>query len=388
MVVIIGGGYAGINLAKALDAKLNVLVIEKKDHFRHHIATLRAVVQPADWCQSVLIPYDQVLKHGMVMQGEVKEIGEKTLTLASGTAVPFDFCVCCTGWKYDSLTNDATGAADATARFRKMGKDLECASSILIIGGGPVGVEMAGELIDVYGSSKKITLVTSGKALIDFPQFKPKFQDKLAKQLESKGVELIFQDKVLGFPDGISPGKSVTTKNGVALTPDIVLSCIGKEPMLPEKHPFQLDAKNEIKIDKTFHAIGAPPNIFAMGDCADTGDPKNAYHCGEQAKYLGKQLVTLADKGFDVNIPAYKNPPNNIMLVPLGKAGGASQLPFGIVGPGMTSTIKGKDLFSGQFWKDMGYKEGMKAGDSEKVRTSLTPKSSSTLSSADRKSVV
>ena len=58
-----------------------------------------------------------------------------------------------------------------------------------------------------YGSSKKITLVTSGKALIDFPQFKPKFQDKLAKQLESKGVELIFQDKVLGFPDGISPGK-------------------------------------------------------------------------------------------------------------------------------------------------------------------------------------
>ena len=46
-VVVIGGGYGGIGVAKALDADVDVVLVEPKDAFVHNIGALRALVEPA-----------------------------------------------------------------------------------------------------------------------------------------------------------------------------------------------------------------------------------------------------------------------------------------------------------------------------------------------------
>ena len=46
-VVVVGGGYGGVNAAKALDPHADVVLVELKDAFVHNVASLRALVEPA-----------------------------------------------------------------------------------------------------------------------------------------------------------------------------------------------------------------------------------------------------------------------------------------------------------------------------------------------------
>ena len=63
-VVVVGGGYGGVNVAKALDTDTNVVLIEPKDAFVHNIASLRALVEPA-FLSKIFLPYEPVRRdHG------------------------------------------------------------------------------------------------------------------------------------------------------------------------------------------------------------------------------------------------------------------------------------------------------------------------------------
>src|SRR5690349_9644925 len=59
-VAVIGGGYGGAAVAKALDDVADVVLVEPKDAFHHNAAALRAVVRP-DWLTRIFLPYDNLL---------------------------------------------------------------------------------------------------------------------------------------------------------------------------------------------------------------------------------------------------------------------------------------------------------------------------------------
>ena len=65
VVLIVGGGYAGIECAKALDRtkQFFVILIDRKSYFLHIVASLRATVE-RDFSQKILIPYDRLLTNG------------------------------------------------------------------------------------------------------------------------------------------------------------------------------------------------------------------------------------------------------------------------------------------------------------------------------------
>ena len=69
-VAVIGGGYGGVNVAKALDEIADVVLVEPKDAFFHNIAALRGLVDP-DWLPRIFIPYDGLLKRGRVVRDRV-----------------------------------------------------------------------------------------------------------------------------------------------------------------------------------------------------------------------------------------------------------------------------------------------------------------------------
>jgi len=86
-------------------------------------------------------------------------------------------------------------------QFRKLQGEIAEASSVLICGGGPVGMELTGEIAEYYNTNssrqkKKITLIHSGKRFLAGEGWKPKFGDNLKNQLEKLGVELKFDEKV------------------------------------------------------------------------------------------------------------------------------------------------------------------------------------------------
>jgi NADH dehydrogenase FAD-containing subunit len=65
-VVLVGGGYGGIAVAKALDETSDVVLVEPKDAFMHNIAALRAPVNPS-WLPAIFLPYASLLTNGRVL---------------------------------------------------------------------------------------------------------------------------------------------------------------------------------------------------------------------------------------------------------------------------------------------------------------------------------
>ena len=66
VVIIVGGGYAGVQCAKLLDKsdQFFVVLIDRKSYFLHNVAALRATVEE-NYARKIIIPYDRLLKNGL-----------------------------------------------------------------------------------------------------------------------------------------------------------------------------------------------------------------------------------------------------------------------------------------------------------------------------------
>src|SRR6266576_3137910 len=89
-VVVIGGGYGGVGVAKALDEHVEVVLVEPKDAFVHNIGALRALVEPA-FLPKIFLPYDRLLTHGRVARDRAVEVTADRVVLASGDAIAANY---------------------------------------------------------------------------------------------------------------------------------------------------------------------------------------------------------------------------------------------------------------------------------------------------------
>ena len=99
VVVVIGGGYGGVNIARALDDDVDVVLVEPKDAFVHNIGALRALVEPA-FLPKIFLPYDRLLANGRVVRDRAVEVSAHRVVLASGEAIDADYVVLATGSTY------------------------------------------------------------------------------------------------------------------------------------------------------------------------------------------------------------------------------------------------------------------------------------------------
>lgn len=103
-------------------------------------------------------------------------------------------------------------------------------------------------------------------------------------------------------------------------------------------------------MNDTFEVIEAPGSgkVFAVGDCMNLPVPKIAYLAGIEGQSMAKQVAASA-AGKPLKSAAPSVLP--VSLVPVGKGGGVSTLPMGIVvGDFMTRNIKSKDMFVSKYW--------------------------------------
>ncbi|KAI8644128.1 hypothetical protein BD408DRAFT_384302 [Parasitella parasitica] len=383
-IVIIGGGFAGITVAGALEkalAKSNdqehrIILVEKKSHFYHAIAGLRSAV--LDWDSRILIPYTDLFqnKSNKVVQASavMLEKGEIVLDQSieeHGSRIAYDYLVIATGTHYPSPAKASALTYEAAhANLESLRASVKSANSIVIVGGGPVGIELAGEIRDVY-AEKKITIVHGKDNFLDEASSpNAKLRKNLLSLAQKNKIDTIFNDTV-NLPSDLKEhfyipeaGIVKTNKGQMIENVDLVLLAFGNRPETAWLKNSSLGAEivntnGYIKVKKTFQVDHAGlPNVFVLGDAADFNETKLAYRIGAHAPVVVENIVQIAVKKKKPTAEYKKIP--DAMFVTFGRKQGAGVLPlFGglTVGDWIVSSLKSNTLFVSNSWKTLHAKE-------------------------------
>ncbi|WP_421726102.1 NAD(P)/FAD-dependent oxidoreductase [Bauldia sp.] len=355
-VAIVGGGYLGSELAKALEGSMQVSLIERADAFTHAPAMIRALVDPS-LLDRALIPYDHLLTKGRVVKGHVTGIDGGGVTLSDGTRVAADYIVLATGSgnvaPFKSTTGDIAALRAANAEWHDA---LVAAKSVAIVGAGAVGTELAGEIASAM-PGKKVTLISGDDAL--FPTLPQGLGTSLVKKLRAMGVEVIVGARAKALPDGNTPsGGSVALTSGREITADLIVPAVGARlstgPI--DQLPGVKHAPDGRIMTDAWMRPSSLPNVFAAGDVADNGDHMTIVGVSRQVPWLAKLLQSAAAGQSVESLKPYKPWGKAPILVPLGPERGSSFLMIATFGDWVTRIIKGRDLFLSKYQKIFGRK--------------------------------
>ena len=353
-LVIVGGGYVGIELAKALEYIMNVTLIEPREVFVHAPAMIRALVEPSI-LESALMPYDKLLSRGLIIQDRVTSIEDAGVTLSGGDRLDADYIVVATGsWNGIVFKPKGSDIEAFRAAHREIHKKLQAANTVAIIGAGAVGTELAGEVAYAM-PDKKVILISSQASL--FPDLPPKLGVLLAKKLRSSGVTLILNARAENLQSLVRPyAGQVTLSNGQSIEADLIIPAVGsqaKTDLLQLLPGARNGSRNRIVVDSYLRPSDYP-NVFAAGDVADAGDSMTIVAASRQQPWLAKTLKALAQgKKLDSLSPysPWKKAP---IFIPLGPEKGNSYLMIATFGDWVTRQMKGRDLFISKYRKILG----------------------------------
>jgi len=308
-VVIIGGGFAGSHVAKHLDKHFDVTLVDTKDYFEFTPGILRTIVEPSH-IRKLQVLHSHYLMWARVLVGKVKEIGRNYI-LVGGRKVRFHYLVIASGSSYNLPFKEQKVVAVVRAKHLRNYYDRLCkAKNILIIGGGLVGIELAGEILWKYGKEKEVTIVHSGERLI--ARNSKSAIDYAEKFLRKKGVKIICNEKVVSYN-----GKRYVTDKGREIETDLAFLCTGITPnysFMEKNFSDSLNAKNQIKVN-SYLQLKEQKNIFAIGDVGDRQEEKTAQNAENQAEIIVKNICAL-DR--DEKLTEYRTKPR-ALIISLGK---------------------------------------------------------------------
>src|SRR3984957_18074259 len=349
-VVVVGGGYGGIAVAKALDETSDVVLVEPRDAFMHNIAALRALVDPS-WLQKIFFPYDGLLANGRVVRDRVVLVEPHRVTTASGEEFAADYIVMATGSKYPfPAKTDRVDTHHAQEQVRAAHDALSQADRVLLVGAGPVGIELSGEIRNVW-PDKSIVLLDVADEILGGP-YQPELKAELRRQLLESRVELILGSPLRpALPT--EPGElgtfAVTTEAGTEVGADIWFRCYGVVPnsaYLGDALESARRSDGFIEVGPTLQVAGQT-TVFAIGDIS-TADAKMAGFAGRQAATVADNINALAQGRSDLT--HYQSMGVGI-VVPIGPTGGAGQFPGQdeVVGSGTIAGGRGGERMVGRF---------------------------------------
>jgi NADH dehydrogenase FAD-containing subunit len=349
-VVVVGGGYGGVAVATALDETSDVVLVEAKDAFMHNIAALRALVDPS-WLPRIFLPYERLLKHGRVVRDRAVAVDPHRVVTASGEQIAADYIVLATGSRYPfPAKTDLVDTAKIHDQVRRVHRALSAADRVLLLGAGPVGIELAGEIREVW-PEKSITLLDVADEVLGGP-YKSELKAELRRQLTEFRVEVILGSP-LRQPPPTEPGEAgtftVTTESGTEVTADIWFRCFGVVPnsdYLGDALAPARRADGFVEVAPTLQVAGQT-TVFALGDLS-TADAKMAGFARREAVTVAENINALANGRSDL---AHYQTIGVGIVVPIGPTGGAGQFPGqdDILGRETVADLKGRDLMVDRF---------------------------------------
>ncbi|XP_075484574.1 uncharacterized protein LOC142524444 isoform X2 [Primulina tabacum] len=346
-VVIVGGGVAGSLVAKSLQFHADVTLVDPKDYFEIPWASLRSMVEPSFAERSVIYHRDYLTNGRVIVSKAINILNSQVLT-ADGRLIAYDYLVIATG--HDDRMPQTR--SERLQQYKSENEEIKASSSILVVGGGPTGVELASE-IAVDFPEKRVILVHNGSRLLEF--IGPKAARKTLEWLKSKKVEVKLQQSI--DLNNISVGsKTYMTSSGETIKADCVLLCTGKQPgsawLSETMLKGSIDGLGRLKVDENLRVKGCK-NIFAIGDITDIKELKQGYLGQKHALIVSKNLKLLLIGGKESKMLAYK--PNSVkVIVSLGRNDAVAQHPLTTLIGFVPGLIKSKDLYVGNTRKQLG----------------------------------
>lgn len=363
-VIIVGGGYAGTTVAKGLDNHFQVTLITPLDFLQHKYSFLRAAVAPG-WEQVACVPLNNLLTNGKIIQAKVVSVSEGSVTLENGNVLQADYIILAHGGGATNLpSNVPKGIVDMNS-FRRVltekQKQIQNSNNIVIVGGGPVGLELAGEIRAAH-PNKSIKIIQGQSQILNnsTPPLVDKFINKVQDRLTELNIEVILNTKITNLPnidngDGflVEP-RRLSLSDGRSIESDLTIVCVGYSPshsnILSSNY---LDSSNRVKVDLTFKVEGLK-TVYCIGDAANIPESKLGYLATQQANHLINNLTkSLQGKSPIQYTPASSSSEFGVMFLPLGPIKGVGAMGKTVVGNGITSKLKGKGLFKNKVFQSV-----------------------------------
>ena len=301
-VVIVGGGFAGLNAAKKLGrcCGVEVTLIDRRNHhlfqpLLYQVAT--AGLSPADISapiRSILSGYKNI----RVVQGTVTSVDfDNKQVISDFGKVEFDYLILACGATHSYFGNDWEQAApglktieNATEIRRRILTAFEEAErstdpalqrknlTFVVVGGGPTGVEMAGAIGEmsryalardfrsINAKSTRVFLMEAGPRILSaFPQ---NLSDRASRDLEKLGVQIWTSSLVTQLDnDGVTVGNERIDAATAIWAAGVKASGLG------EKLGVEVDRAGRIKVQPDL-SLPNHPHVFVAGDqaCANGKD--------------------------------------------------------------------------------------------------------------------
>jgi NADH:ubiquinone reductase (H+-translocating) len=324
-VVIIGGGFGGLAVAKSLGgSRHSVTVIDRRNHnlfqpLLYQVAT--AALSPADISE----PIRRTL--GKFANIEVRladvtgvDYENKTVITDGGGVIPYDKLVLATGSAYNYFGNDAWRAhapglktlhearlvrqrllmAFEKAEIESNSVEKKALLTTVVVGGGPTGVEMAGATVELgrfmikrdfrnlRQEDLRVVLIEAGPNLLS--SFPVELSDYARAVLERTGVEVMINTSVTSISE-----TEVTTDRGRISMGCAVWGAGVKPSPAAGWLGLEAAAKGLVPVNQYLEVVGRK-DIYAIGDTAFLGKefggplPALAQVAKQQGTYLGKLL--------------------------------------------------------------------------------------------------
>ncbi len=330
-VVIVGAGFGGLKLARKIYHKgFQVVLIDRNNYHQfqplfYQVAT--SGLEPS----SISFPLRKVfqkIKNVHIRIAEVEKIlSEENLLETTLGTVWYDYLVIATGATTNFfgmpgfeengipmksvsealfLRNSLLQNFEVAVTERKL-EELKRQLSIVVVGGGPTGVEVCGALAEMKKfvlpkdypeldfSLMNITLVEAADQLLSGMSKHAAQKSKM--YLENLGISVRLNCKVVDFD-----GSVVKLESGESFNTKILIWAAGIKGQMPEGiNPDTIVRGNRIKVDQYNRVVGYE-NIFAIGDIAymetntyPYGHPQVAQVALQQATQLAANLQAIRD---------------------------------------------------------------------------------------------
>lgn len=402
-LVILGGSYAGVSTGHYIlkhvvpqlpdKASYQVIIVSPSSQVFCRPACPRAMISESMFPQEKLfvsIPkvFEQYPKDNFrfihstatklddenrrvsitLKNGSTEEINFEALVIATGASTPSPLL---------GLTRDDEFLRASWAEFRKA---LPAAQSIVIAGGGPAGVETAGELSEYLNghagwfSSElsnpkvKITVLTAGSKIL--PALRPAIASTAEGYLAKVGVTVVKQARVkLVKPQGagiedITTKASVSLEDGRTLDADIYIPATGTKPNTSFIRDSLLTSDGRVETNpSTLRVDKAGPRIYAIGDVASAARPAVHLIFSEVPVLAAniKRDLLLASGKTEASVGedrVFREDTRETQMVPIGKSKGVGAAMGFRLPSFLVWLIKGRDywlwttgaLWSGKQW--------------------------------------
>ncbi len=328
-VVIIGGGFAGLKLARTLSNKqgIEVLMIDKVNYHQFQPLFYQVATAALD-SSNISFPLRKVFQDSKNVRfrlAELQKINSNQNTISTDIGeFNYDILVIATGADTNWFGNDKLKAAafpmkstvEALQLRHRLIENFERATittdaneraalmTIVVVGGGPTGVEVSGALADLknhtlskdypeldFSQMKVYLLEGTGKTL---GMMSEKSSRKSQAYLEEMGINVMLNSIMKEYD-----GNTVLLQDGTQISTKTVIWAAGVRGNVPDGIDPSLVRGNRIKVDR-FNKVSGTDNIYAIGDIASmttplypNGHPQLANVAINQGKLLGENLIRL-----------------------------------------------------------------------------------------------